>query len=275
MRLAPLLLLLAGCATTTVTSPPVPGVSWRVVEHDGVRLETWSTQDPRTGLTPVVLVPGMMGTARAALGWAGLVESLSRTRQVISLSLRGRGGSSTPLAGWTPEDHQADLAAVLKAWGVGAAHLVAHSMGVGYALGFAQAHPGQVLSVVSGDSAPWLGQVSQEWADGVARRASGAYDPQTPRRILAEQGAATATVALTGEEPIPLARDYRPLLASTTMPVLVLQRTEGFTPEALQTWLGIWSGARTAQVRVIAGGHDVFSSAEGSAEVLAFLKALP
>jgi pimeloyl-ACP methyl ester carboxylesterase len=226
-------------------------------------------------LAPVVLVPGMMGTAKGTLGWSTLVAGLSGQRQVIGLSFRGRGGSTTPPTGWTVEAHQADLAAVLQARGVGQVHLVAHSMGVGYALGFAQAHPAQVLSVVSGDYAPWFGQVSQAWADGVARRANGTYDPEAARRILAEQGAATATAAIGTDEPIPLTRDYRAFLGGNPMPVLVVQRAEGFTPEELSTWLSIWAGAKTAQVRVVSGGHDVFGSAEGAAEVLRFLKTLP
>lgn len=222
----------------------------------------------------MLLVPGMMGTARDALRWRGLVEPLARTRQVIALSLRGRGDSSAPLVGWTAEHHQQDIAAVLDAWQLPQVHIVAHSMGVGYALEFAQANPQRARSFVSGDYAPWLGQVSREWVTRAASPEAPPHAAQVAPKIYAEQGAPT-TVAAVGHESFPLTRDYRPFLATTTMPVLVLQHAQDTDRQELDEWLTVWRDAKTATITILDADHDVLASPDGQAAVRAFLDRQP
>lgn len=177
-------------------------------------------------------------------------------RLITSSNFRGRGDSSAPPTRWSPEAHHADLQAVLTAYHVTHVHLVAHSIGVGYALGFAELHPGTVLSVVAGDYVPWVGQVSTEWV------------------TMVDSGGVVTTSLIPGGDSFPLTRDYRPFLASNALPVLVLQRTRGPTPEQLANWLTIWSSAKHARVHLVDSGHDVFASASAVEPIVTFLRSV-
>ena len=79
----------------------------------------------RSGLPPVVVVPGM-GEYAGEYGW--LADRLG-DRRVVVVDVRGRGGSDAPDAGYAWADHVGDLRAVVAELGLERPVLVAFSRG--------------------------------------------------------------------------------------------------------------------------------------------------
>jgi len=101
----------------------------------------------------LVLVHGTLGDLR---NWEQVGSSLSNRYRTISISLRhaypenwdGRGDDASL------NQHAADLAAFIRALGVGPVHLLGHSRGGAVALVAASAHPELVRSLILADPAP-------------------------------------------------------------------------------------------------------------------------
>ncbi|MGH8936089.1 MAG: alpha/beta fold hydrolase [Acidimicrobiia bacterium] len=115
----------------------------RFVDRGGVRLQYLQDGD-HPELTPVVYVPG--GLSGAAL----FTEEMERLlpRRSAAVSLRGRGGSDAPERGYSFEDQVADLAAIVADLGWESFCLMAYSMGVPIALGWAADHPDRLGGLV-------------------------------------------------------------------------------------------------------------------------------
>jgi len=210
----------------------------RFAVHNGVRIE-YRVRDADGPGVPVVLVPGMTGSARVYENNAPLTAALA-PRKLIAISLRGRGASDSPDTGWTPEDHHGDILAVIQAEQLRRYHLVGHSMGVSYALGFALGRPaGEIVSFLAADYFPAVMQVTEEWA---VRVESHVHDhARLGRRVLREQGA----------------RDYADRLGELAMPVLVVLGTQ-----SMERFVeGQWAKAPHHRVLWIEDGHDTFKNA--------------
>src|SRR5690625_2703276 len=91
-----------------------------------------STQN-QSDLTPLVYVPGILGNAEQ---FSDEMEVFS-SRRTLSLSLRGRGKSDAPKKGYSVADHAADIHAVIEDSQITNFCLLAHSMGVPYAIKYA------------------------------------------------------------------------------------------------------------------------------------------
>lgn len=113
------------------------------VDRAGVRLQYLQDGD-HPALTPVLYVPGGLG------GAAHFAEEMERLlpRRTAAVSLRGRGGSDAPESGYRFEDQVADLAAIVEDLGWDHFCLMAYSMAVPIALGFAADHPDRLAGVV-------------------------------------------------------------------------------------------------------------------------------
>ena len=99
------------------------------------------------GPSPVLVVPGF---GEAAPEYLWLLSALA-PRRAVAMSARGRGRSDAPAAGYSWEDHIADIEAVVSAAGLERLVLVAFSRGSSYALGYALSHPETVDGLVVGD----------------------------------------------------------------------------------------------------------------------------
>jgi non-heme chloroperoxidase len=109
---------------------------------------------------PVVFVPGLTDLAEdylAVLGEFG--------RRTVVIDLRGRGPSGSPDSGYAFADHVGDIESVVAAAGLGAFHLATFSRGTAYGLGFAFAHPDQVLTVSIGDYHAREMGITGEWPE--------------------------------------------------------------------------------------------------------------
>jgi pimeloyl-ACP methyl ester carboxylesterase len=98
----------------------------------------------------VVLVHGL--GASLAFWYPAVAATLACTRRVLLFDLRGHGRSAMTPTGYTPGELAADLAALLAAHDVGAAHLVGHSYGGSVALSYALQHARLVQSLTIADA---------------------------------------------------------------------------------------------------------------------------
>jgi pimeloyl-ACP methyl ester carboxylesterase len=118
------------------------------VDNDGVRVHFREHRpEAANGRVPVVVIPGM-GERTEEYEW--LVDALG-ARHIVAIDIRGRGLSDAPETGYTWEDHNGDIAAVVDATGIACPVFVAFSRGSSYALGYALAHPGRARALVMGE----------------------------------------------------------------------------------------------------------------------------
>lgn len=95
---------------------------------------------------PVVALHGLTASYVSFLGMA---ERLAGRRAVLALDLRGRGDSDKPAAGpYGMVQHARDVAAAMRAMGLGASVIVGHSMGGFVAAALAAQYPELVAGVV-------------------------------------------------------------------------------------------------------------------------------
>jgi len=150
----------------------MPDPQNRFAVNLGVRihyLDTGPDADPT--LTPIVFVPGALGTAE---DYREEMDALA-PRRCIAISLRGRGQSDLPAQGYGLVDHIRDIEAVIEASGVEDFCLMGFSMGVPFALGYAILHPTRIVGMILGDypaeykqlSAVWLEKTHQEFGSRV------------------------------------------------------------------------------------------------------------
>src|SRR5215510_8497590 len=115
---------------------------------------------------PVVLLPGIVGEARAT--WRGQLAGLSDAFTVIAWDAPGSGESADPPESFRLHDFADCLARFLDALGVSAAHVVGFSFGGTLALEFCRRHRARLRTLtVLGSYPGWAGSLAP---GGVAER---------------------------------------------------------------------------------------------------------
>lgn len=112
------------------------------VAADGVRL-AWG-EWPGAG-APVLALHGITSSL---MSFVGVAEALDGARPLVALDLRGHGDSDKPDGPYTVEQHARDVAAVMRARGLGATVIVGHSFGAYVAVALAASAPELVAALV-------------------------------------------------------------------------------------------------------------------------------
>lgn len=94
---------------------------------------------------PVILLNGAYGTTQS---WASQVAVLSKNYRVYVYDCRDQGQTEVPTGEYVFEDHIEDLKALMDAWNVKKAHLVAISHGSTQAVQFIVKYPERVKKMV-------------------------------------------------------------------------------------------------------------------------------
>jgi pimeloyl-ACP methyl ester carboxylesterase len=94
----------------------------------------------------VILIHGVGMNASV---WAPQIDALAQNYDVVAYDLLGHGGSSLPPSHAQLQDYTNQLLQLQDNLGIGAAHIVGHSMGALVAIDFALAHPERANSVVA------------------------------------------------------------------------------------------------------------------------------
>jgi len=147
--------------------------------------------------------------------------------------------------GETVEAQATDIDAVIKTEHLTRYHLVAHSMGVPYALSYALAHPLQVASFTAADYRPGLLDITLQWAEIIeAKPATVHFDRSIARRMVAEHTA-----------------KFIPDISKFDVPVLAILGTRS----ADRDFEDDWKKAPRVQILWIEHGHDTFTNADARA----------
>lgn len=120
-----------------------------------------SNPNESAGRTPIVFVPGMLGSAGDYLTE---MQALA-PRRCVAMSLRARGESDAPKSGYSFEDHVADIRAVVRTANVRDFCMSAYSVGVAYAIGFGFQSPEQLRGLVLGDYPARYPAFSPGWVE--------------------------------------------------------------------------------------------------------------
>lgn len=188
---------------------------------------------------PVVLVHGFGGDKT---NWLFNQEAVAAGRAAYAFDLAGHGESGLPGEDASPAALAADLAAALDALGVGAAHLVGHSLGGAVAIRLAQARPDLARSLALIAPAGLGPEVDAGYVEGFL--AAGRRKPMRDalERLFADSSVVTGEMVeealrLKRQDGVPealravadaafpggrQAEDLRPVLAGLGLPVLVV-----------------------------------------------------
>lgn len=205
-------------------------------DNTGVRIHCleFCAEDTRL---PLVIVPGMINSAEEVAEMIG--EQLSR--HTIILSVRGRGKSDSPAAGWTFEDQASDVAAAIKHFNLPEIALFGHSVGSSFAIGALPVQSTSVRAFIVGDYAPFYPPFSEAWAanvrtyaerqitevalDGIVREA--AYVTLVDQLKLVED----RLFAITGDEDKSLLEPQYIAKLQELFPKITIERLTGLTHE--------------------------------------------
>ena len=122
-----------------------------------------ATSNCGQGSEEAILIHGFGGDFET---WLFNHEDLASSRAVYAVDLPGHGGSSKGVGTGTPGEFRQVLAGFMDAVGLGAAHLVGHSMGGVVALDFALTFPERVLSLILIASAGLGPEIDGQYIDG-------------------------------------------------------------------------------------------------------------
>lgn len=131
-------------------------------DNHGVRLHYLETGTDRAPSSlPLVFLPGTFGYAE------DYIDEMSALapRRCMAVSLRGRGRSDTPEVGYSFDDHVSDFAVLVARSGLDRFAVMAYSMGVPYAIGYALRHADRVAGLILGDYPARYRTLSPVWAE--------------------------------------------------------------------------------------------------------------
>jgi pimeloyl-ACP methyl ester carboxylesterase len=116
-----------------------------------LRTKTIDIHSTQLGSGPDLVLSHGLG-ANQAFWYFRIAPRLASRFRVTMYDLRGHGTSECPARGYTTRDLADDLAALMDAQGIEAAHLVGHSFGGAVSLHFAALHPERVRTLTLIDS---------------------------------------------------------------------------------------------------------------------------
>ena len=133
--------------------------------NENVRINYLESRTHDERLMPLLYIPGALNDAEQALGMLNGFYP----RKWVAVSLRGRGKSEAPQSGYSLDDHASDIEAAVKASGLAEYYLMAHSLGVPYAIRFAARHPG-VKGLIIGDYPAKYPAIPKSWVERMRER---------------------------------------------------------------------------------------------------------
>lgn len=155
MRITPFLAMTMAIADVSAQQGPTTG--YAPVNGLNMYYEVHGSGDP------VVLLHGSF--MPITFNWAGWIDELAKTRQVIAVEMQGHGRTADISREPTSAHFADDVAALLKHLKIARADLIGYSMGGSVALHVAVRHPDQVRRVVVISSTLSRDGMSQEGID--------------------------------------------------------------------------------------------------------------
>lgn len=127
------------------------------VNNGPVKIHVLESGIPSSELPSLLVISGIWEPAERAIPLLSNISS-----HVIALSLRGRGLSSTPLTGYSLEDHLSDIEAVVNYCKLQNYCVLGFSRGASYALGWSLKKQEDMCGLILGDQPPIHTNLSPE-----------------------------------------------------------------------------------------------------------------
>ncbi|WP_284140106.1 MULTISPECIES: alpha/beta hydrolase [unclassified Virgibacillus] len=133
--------------------------SW--INNNGIKIHFIEINANITKQTPLVIIPGL---SESAEDYISVMEKLS-PRHCITITLRGRGKSDTPEAGYSLDDHKHDIEAVVNHLVLKDFILFGYSRSVSYAIKYVLENKEIVKGFIIGDYPAIHTQLPQGWVE--------------------------------------------------------------------------------------------------------------
>ncbi|HEY3251821.1 MAG TPA: alpha/beta hydrolase, partial [Ignavibacteria bacterium] len=110
--------------------------------------------------TPLIIIPG------AIVGADDFYNDIKEYADFyyIIISLRGRGKSSSPISGYTKDDHISDIDAVIKNEFLDNFYILGHSFGASVASYYSIKNSEKISGLIIADFPPVYPAYSEDWA---------------------------------------------------------------------------------------------------------------
>lgn len=185
----------------------------------------------------LVFLPGLSSIAED--GWECLSPCVSEGVNVVSFSFRGRGQSTTPLTGYTADDHAGDIDLVLTSLGCSQVVIVANSISSIYAMQYLiRREKSPVKGLVIVDHTLRTINLPTGWANDFSQRNIGGRSVLTAIRKEALEGMERESKAL----------DLYPAFANLDLSTIVMAAPIG---KGLLTELDLASFSKNKQTKII------------------------
>ena len=239
--------------------PRLPGVEHTYVDLAGLRMHVAEVGAGE----PVLLLHGF---PQHWWEWRGIIPRLAPHYRVIAPDLRGAGWTDAPAEGYTSEQQQADVLALLDHLGLDQVRLVAHDWSAIVGFQLAIHHPERIQQYVSlATPHPWVqfqpAMLRGAWrlwfqpviaTPGLGARLLGRGRQRLARHLLEQDGAGGAVGSAEDREAFlaPLRQPERARAGSALYRRLIL-------PELRRITTGAYRGDRlTVPTRVLCGTAD-------------------
>jgi pimeloyl-ACP methyl ester carboxylesterase len=228
--------------------------------------------------------------------WRGVLPRLAAHYRVIAPDLRGAGWTAAPAEGYTKEQQQADVLALLDHLGLDRVHLVAHDWSAIVGFGLALDHPERLRQYVSlATPHPWIrfqpAMLAGLWrlwfqpviaTPGLGPRLLGRGDQRLARYLLEQTAAGSAPLSAADLEMFlaPLRQPERARAGSALYRRLILPEVRRISMRAYQNrhlttpTRVIYGAAEPGVTPDVMGGHEAYAddlsveAVEGAAHFL-------
>jgi pimeloyl-ACP methyl ester carboxylesterase len=126
------------------------GLRERFVSNDGLRIRYLDNDPAEPVGLPILFFPGVFDDADDY----GAVLEFFRSRRVLVVEMRGRGGSDAPVRGYAVAEQAGDVEAVIAANGLRKFHVMTFSRGTTPAIEVAWRRPRRAVTLAIGDYLP-------------------------------------------------------------------------------------------------------------------------
>ncbi|HYE11535.1 MAG TPA: alpha/beta hydrolase [Patescibacteria group bacterium] len=228
------------------------------IDNKGVMIHYLDSNEIEGNLAPIFICPGL---SESAEDYTNLIHMLA-SRRCIVISFRGRGKSDCPDHGYSLEDHERDIEAVVNHLGLKDFYLMGNSRGVSYTIDYATRNNKIIKGLIIVDYPALHKKMAEGWADGFFR----AF-PNTRIKYAAILGIERESREI----------DFNNLLHLIECPTLVMRGVKDsslLTDEAVVVYLNNISKCRVA-IFEKAGHRILIDDFEGSVETInTFLRLL-
>ena len=161
----------------------------KFANNNGVNIHYRIYGNPDSKKNDIVMIHGALGSSDDWENNKNLMSRISEGnyRKTCIINLRGHGQSDFPDDGYTVANHISDIVSVIEAEKMRNVVLVAHSLGVSYAVGAALHAGNKIVGFLAGDYVPIVSSFNNSWLEYVTQHIDEFnVNPSLPYKLVEE-----------------------------------------------------------------------------------------